>query len=192
MIEEESTKGGDLTALTRIVSALEALDETARRRVFDAVATFFGFSPEPSRSHSPSPSHASTTASFSSEQSISPKEFMLEKQPRTDVHRIACLAYYLTHFRDMPHFKTIDLSKLNTEAAQPKFSNAAKSVDNATSYGYLAQATKGNKQLSGAGERFVQALPDMDAAKAALAATRPRKKNKKRQDNQAENGNAED
>jgi len=47
---------------------------------------------------------------------MSPKDFLLEKQPRTDVERIACLAYYLTHYRATPHFKTIDLSILNTEA----------------------------------------------------------------------------
>jgi hypothetical protein len=106
---------------------------------------------------------------------MSPKEFLLEKQPRTDVERVACLAYYLTHYREMPHFKTLDLSKLNTEAAQPKFSNAANSTNNAVKRGYLVPATKGQRQLSAAGERFVQALPDRDAAKAAMTSARPKR-----------------
>ena len=107
---------------------------------------------------------------------MAPKEFVLQKQPRTDVERVACLAFYLTHYRNMPHFKTIDISKLNTEAAQSKMSNAAVAVDNATKTGYLAPATKGTKQISAPGEVFVQALPDREAAKAAMDRIRPRKR----------------
>ena len=106
---------------------------------------------------------------------MSPKEFLFLKQPRTD-ERIAVLAYYLTHYRDTPHFKTIDLSKLNTEAAQPKFANAANSAGNAVKQGYLVPSTKGNRQLSAAGERFVNALPDREEARAAMAAAQPRRK----------------
>jgi hypothetical protein len=110
---------------------------------------------------------------------MSPKDFMVEKQPRTDVERLACLAFYLTRYRDQPHFKTLDLSKLNTEAAQPKFSNAANSVNNAVKQGYLVPSTKGNRQLSAAGEQFVQALPDREAAKNAMASLRPRRRSKR-------------
>ena len=35
---------------------------------------------------------------------MSPKDFLMEKAPNTDVERIACLAYYLTHYRSTPHF----------------------------------------------------------------------------------------
>jgi hypothetical protein len=106
---------------------------------------------------------------------ITPKQFMNEKQPRTDVERIACLAYYLAHFRDTPYFKTLDLAKLNTEAAQPKFSNAAFSSQNAAKLGYLAPATKNERQLSAVGELFVAALPDRDAAKGVMANARRKK-----------------
>ena len=78
---------------------------------------------------------------------LSPKEFLLQKQPSTDVERVACLAYYLTTYRSMPHFRTVDISKLNTEAAQIKFANAAYTVTNATNAGFLVPAGKGNKQL---------------------------------------------
>jgi hypothetical protein len=110
---------------------------------------------------------------------MSPKEFMFLKQPRTDVERIAVLAYYLTHYRDMRHFRTLDLSKLNTEAAQPKFSNAASSANNAVKRHYLVPSTKGNRQLSAAGERFVEALPDRDAARQAMTAAQPRRRQKR-------------
>ncbi len=111
---------------------------------------------------------------------MSAKEFLLEKGPRTDVERIACLAYYLTHYRSTPHFKTIDLSILNTEAAQPKFANAAYSANNAVKLGYLVASTKGQRQLSAIGERFVRALPDRDAAKEALTSLRKRRPKRSR------------
>jgi hypothetical protein len=104
---------------------------------------------------------------------------MLEKRPVTDVERIVCLAYYLTHYRETRHFKTLDLSKLNTDAAQIKFSNAAKAVDNAAAAGLLVPAGKGNKQISALGEIYVQSLPDREAAKAAVAHGRPRRKTRK-------------
>ena len=110
---------------------------------------------------------------------MSPKEFLFEKKPQTDVERIACLAHYLTHYRSTPHFKTTDLSLLNTEAAQPKFANTAYSSNNAVKLGYLVSSTKGQRQLSAVGERFVFALPDREAAKEALASLKRRSKTKK-------------
>jgi hypothetical protein len=86
----------------------------------------------------------------------------------------------------MPHFKTLDLAKLNTEAAQPKFSNAGYSSTNALNMGYLAPAVTGHRQLSAAGEQFVRALPDRDAAKAAMASARPRRRVRKRNDKDTE------
>jgi len=118
-------------------------------------------------------------APFSEDRSISPKQFMFEKQPRTDVEKVACLAYYLTHYLGTPHFKTLDISKLNTDAAQVKFSNPAVAVDNATKQNYLVPASKGSKQLSALGEQFVLALPDRDRAKQVMANARPRRRAKK-------------
>jgi len=184
---EEPQKPTASDALTSVIVALSALDEDARKRVFDAVSSFFGFSLSRQPSSSRGPSRATQDqVAYSEDRSISPKDFLLEKQPKTDVHRVACLAYYLTHYRDLPHFKTLDVSKLNTEAAQPKFANAAKSVDNSTAMGYLAPATKGNKQLSAIGERFVLALPDMEAARAVIASARPRRKAKRQSQKQEE------
>ncbi len=104
---------------------------------------------------------------------------MFQKQPKTDVERATCLAYYLTHYRDTPYFKTLDISKLNTEAAQVKFSNAAVAVDNATKSRYLVAATKGNKQLSSLGEQFVLALPDRDKVKEVMNHIRPKRRGKR-------------
>jgi hypothetical protein len=92
-----------------------------------------------------------------------------------DIERIACLAFYLTHFRDTPHFKTLDLAKLNTEAAQIKFSNAAYATDNATKAGFLAPSAKAQKQITAWGEQFVTALPDREAALKILSQARQRR-----------------
>lgn len=174
----------EVDLLQKVIALLQPLNREARSRILEASATFLGMqapagtsaarglAPGGSRTEARSPS-------FSADLAMSPKEFMLEKQPRTDVERIASLAYYLTHYRDQPSFKTLDLSKLNTEAAQPKFSNAANSSNNAVKRGYLVPSTKGQRQLSAAGERFVLALPDRVAAKEAMTSVRPRRRTRR-------------
>jgi hypothetical protein len=172
----------EFNALQTVISALQPLSPEARSRIVDATRTFLklAISAEPSVGSRASRSAVGDARpSFSADTTMSPKDFILEKQPRTDVERVACLAYYLTHFRGTPHFKTLDLSKLNTEAAQPKFANAANSTSNAVKMHYLVPSTKGQKQLSAAGERFVLALPDRDAAKNAMTSIRPRRRTKR-------------
>lgn len=174
----ENDSNSAATALSMIIDVLSRLDDASRTRVLKSVYTFFHVSVD-SESTAPNarvesqPSQPQQTRpSFSEDLSPSPKQFLFEKQPQTDVERIACLAYYLTHFRDTPHFKTLDLAKLNTEAAQPKFSNTAYAANNAANSGYLAPATKSTRQISAAGEQFVMALPDRTAAKAAMSIAR--------------------
>lgn len=172
---EEVESPSEFSALQTVIGALQPLSPDDRRRIFAAVATFLQIEQANSSTPRPAPSAPESRTGpsyppFTGDTSMSPKEFLLQKQPRSDLERIATLAYYLTHYRETPYFKTLDLSKLNTEAAQPKFSNAAYSTANAVKRGYLVPTTKGQRQLSAAGEQFVRALPDRDAAKAAMAA----------------------
>ena len=181
---ESAATATDFEALQKVIAALTPLTEESRRRILDSASLFLQVGPLPRSLTAPfsgSEAHSLTVSRspFSADTSMSPKEFLLEKQPRTDVERIACLAYYLTHYRGMPHFKTLDLSMLNTEAAQPKFANTAYSSNNAVKLGYLVPSTKGQRQLSAIGERFVRALPDREAAKAALEAIRRRPRTKR-------------
>ena len=188
----ETTQGSDspspmseFDVLQAVITALTPLEDEARRRILESAATFLRIESHQkvgkSYGHtSTSPERTRTPQSpFSDDTAMSPKDFLLEKHPRTDVERIACLAYYLTHYRAMPHFKTIDLSILNTEAAQPKFSNTSTSSNNAVKLGYLVPSSKGQRQLSAIGERFVRALPDREAAKAALDSLRRRTRAKR-------------
>jgi hypothetical protein len=179
-LDDKAVRDATQAVIDRVID----FDDETRRRIFRTALTFYGLDtgldmPAHSR---PQPNLAQTPAlhapAFSERTERSPKEFLFQKQPQTDVERIACLAYYLTHYRDTPHFKTIDISKLNTEAAQVKFSNTAYAVVNAVNTGLLVPAGKGFKQLSHMGERYVEALPDRAAAKEVLTSVRTRTRRK--------------
>jgi hypothetical protein len=103
---------------------------------------------------------------------LTPKQFMTQKRPSSELERITCLAYYLTHNRSTPAFKTRDITKLNTEAAQPAFSNAAVFARNAVQSEWLSKAGGGSKQITALGEAVVEALPDRDKVKAAIESNR--------------------
>ncbi len=168
----------DEDVLQAVIAALRPLSPESKSRVIGTVSTFYGLGARPIEPAGPATARSAPAADAEGA-GVSPKQFVAEKEPRTDVERVACLAYYLTHYADLPHFKTVDISRLNTEAAQPKFANAAASVNNAGKMGYLVAATKGEKQLSAAGERFVLALPDRERAKAAMENGRPRRRGRK-------------
>ncbi len=181
----------DVEALTTIVGLLKQLDPDGQRRVLQSVQTFLAIETrgpnrdELSESKPRDSLPNDAIGRFSADRSLTAKEFLRDKMPSSDVERVACLAYFLAHYRDAPHFKTIDVSTLNTEAAQPKFSNASVAVDNATKQGYLVSASKGNKQISAAGERYVELLPDRERARDALTSYRrkPRQKNARKSPN---------
>lgn len=109
------------------------------------------------------------------------KAFMASKKPVSEIERITCLAYYLTHYKNTAAFKTRDLTKLNLEAAQPDFSNATVFVSNADAAMYLAKAGHGTKQITALGEAIVDALPDRERVKIAIAENKhkPRRRSKK-------------
>ena len=176
----------------KMISGLLEFDEDNRIRIHKTVGTFFGFdAPTTQRTAVRAATHSGSardprTPSFAGGEEVTPKDFLFQKRPNTDIDRVACLAYYLTHYRDTPHFKTVDISKLNTEAAQIKFSNTAYTVGHATQAGLLVHAGANVKQLSAIGELYVEALPDSAAAKATLAGMRPRRaRNKKTTANNA-------
>jgi hypothetical protein len=175
----------DLQILNDILGAFGKLEASRQERMLNTVATFLGLAPHVDNRRSSNGGMTSTVTErnqeslFSEDRSISPKQFMFEKQPKTDVEKVACLSYYLTHYRGTPHFKTLDISKLNTEAAQVKFANAAVAVENATKRNYLAPATKGMKQLTALGEQYVLALPDREKARNIMENARPRRRIKR-------------
>ena len=178
----ENKYDSDSEVLTTLVATFERANPESRDRLFQTLGTYLGL-PVSSKTSGSVPStreKVAAVADFTEDRSRSAKEFMMEKRPQTDVERVACLAYYLAHYLNQPQFKTVDISRLNTEAAQIKFSNPALAVENATKYRYLTHAGKGFKQISTFGEQYVTALPDRDAAKAVMTSQRKRRANKRR------------
>ena len=184
----------ELEALKAILHALEPLDETQRRFVLKTVAERMGISgalPATSginqeRQAGGMPASGGATAVASdisgSFDGQTPKQFLKAKLPKTDVQRVACLAFYLTHARNQSQFDTEAITKLNTEALGTRLSNPSGAVNNAMNQNrFLAPVGKGNKQITGLGEDVVNALPDQEAVKAVLANNRkPRKKTVKK------------
>jgi len=174
----------EMEAFQKIVAELKDLSTESQKKVLQMVFTLLDIdyqTQQPSLQKSDSTQQLEPSLgipSFSEDRSMSPKEFLFQKQPKTDIERVACLAFYLTHYRDTPFFKTFDISKMNTEAAQIKLSNPTVAVDNATRAGYLVPAIKGQKQLSAIGEVFVSSLPDRELAKDAVKNLKPKRKSK--------------
>lgn len=182
----------ELKSIGVILHALESLDESQQQFVLKTVTerlkvclpagTLSGKSGQagdvggaPSTGSTPATGAGALTGQTA-------KQFLKTKLPKTDVLRIACLAYFLTHSKNQPHFKTTDLTKLNTEAGGTPLSNPSMAVSNATKQNkFLAPVGKGNKQITSLGEDVVDALPDEEAVKAVLASQRkPRKKTAKK------------
>ena len=180
--------------IDKVVKELLPLDPYSRLRVYRTLGTFFGFEESYPKVAGNMDGRVLTNTSrepqFSSSEKPTPKEFLIEKRPNTNVERVACLAYYLDHYRDMREFKTIDINKLNTEAAQPKLTNPSFTVNDAVKMEYLVQAQKkGMKQLSAHGEQYVEALPDRDAAKGIKPRMKSRRSRKKTGANRTKGGN---
>lgn len=165
----------EVEALGAVLEALRELTEPQREWVVSSAIANLGGTAVPAGVTSPRPSAATVEP-----RTGSPKDFLRAKNPRTDVQRIACLAYYLTHNRGQAHFKTKDITDLNTEAAAPKLSNPSFAVNNAAKQShYLAPAGSGKKQITALGEDAVNALPDQDAVR-ALGTGQVKRKTKKR------------
>jgi hypothetical protein len=174
----------ELKAMTTALTALEPLDEEARARALNWLAEALGVGGAlrgKKSSFVGGLNHAhDIDIDDSNISEMTPKQFMSLKRATTDVERIACLAYYLTYARDTLHFKTTDLTSLNTEAAGLRFGNASQAASNAMNQnGYIAQAGKGNRQITPRGEAVVEALPDREAVAAALAEHPKRARRKK-------------
>lgn len=166
----------DVAALGIVVTALDSLDEQQRLWVLETAASRFSLKVGTAGSGTDAPAGGTGTAAAHGSKDTSPKSFMRTKNPNTDVQRITCLAFYLTRFRDTPHFKTGQLTQLNTDAARPKLANPTVAVGNATKAGYLTPAGKGNKQLTTLGEDLAEALPDQEKVKLLVSQNRGRKK----------------
>jgi hypothetical protein len=169
--------GQELEALGSVLKALGPLSEEARKFVLRTVSDRLGISSivDTPKGRTGSVSNSNSSPQSGGLEGTSPKDFLRAKKPLTEMQRIVCLAFYLTYAREKRHFKTQDLTALNTEAAGGKFSNPSMTVQNATTQShFLAPGPKGTKQITALGEEYVEALPDQDAAKTVVLSQRRR------------------
>lgn len=189
----------ELEALSIVIRTLQGLPAATTQRVLAAAAAFLdvplrgavGLGSARSDDHALG-GRVPQMSLFSEDRTPGPKEFLLDKRSRSDVEKVVCLAYYLTHYRDTPQFRAIELGKLNTEAAQPKFSSLMESAEGAIREGLLLPTSKSMLRLSPLGELYVQALPDRDAAREALGQAVTKAKRQSRTANHPEEGDATD
>jgi len=98
----------------------------------------------------------------------SAKAFVAAKRPTTDVEKVACIAFFLTHSENTPRFKAPDIERVMRDAALD-ISNLTRAIDNSTRQSkFLAKAGEGAKQITAFGEAVVNALPNREAVTAAL------------------------
>lgn len=172
MTDESQESGPSFEIVSQIIKLLEPLGVEDRTRVLRTVNTWLRTDEHPAQltmgiRAGNRVGDVAEDEKFSNRPVMSVKDFIFEKNPETESERMACLAYYLTHYLDKPHFKTVDLTRLNIDAAQRTFSNPAVATSNAVRDGFFVAAPKGGfRQLSAMGERFVHALPDREAANA--------------------------
>jgi hypothetical protein len=169
----------EFAAIQACLNALEPLDEGRRAFALQMILSRLGGTTTAEvNGLSLRPIVAGAAKAAANSGAATPKEFLKAKKSNTDVERITVLAYYLTHHRSTPHFKTKDLTALNTEAGGEKFSNAATAAANAVRQNrYLTTAGKGNRQITARGEDVVNALPDRDAV-AKVLAEQPKRKSR--------------
>ena len=183
-MHDQQDSDGRHDAISDIIKTMREFSQETRIWMLKTLGAYFEVETLPQSygrsAHQPPPS-VDRQLDFSQREEISPKDFIFQKQPSTDGERVACLGYYLTHFRSTPHFKTVDVTKLNTEAAQRRFSNPSQAVTNATRAGFLVPAIKGAKQMSAVGERFVDTLPDAPAAKLLMEGSRAKSRARRQQ-----------
>jgi hypothetical protein len=192
-VDKTSTKKGAATAtdaadmIHTILKGLSGMDEADQQRVLSTVNAYFRYSPTalaPGTTTQGEGGGQGRAAGAGAgqqrtDQQFTPEEFLEEKRPQTDVERVVCLGYYIIVHRREQGFKTKDLTALNNEANQPKIGNPTEATKNAYKSHLLVQAGQGQRKLSTYGRKYVEALPDRDAAR-ALKADLPKRRTRKR------------
>lgn len=156
----------EVNAMKVIDEALDPLEKDARARVLQWVLSKFHIGRIPEGAMGGEGSRVPKKA-IPEGQSL--KEFLGKKKPENNYERVACIVYYLENEKNYESIKTQDVYDANTEARQPKLSNASFFVrDAAFKYGYLTTLGYGKYGVSSRGESVVEALPDRDAVSLAL------------------------
>lgn len=172
----------EFKAIQAALQVLEPLDETQRKFAVSMILTRLGMA-EASKLGGAGAggfaSHVTTPPAAIKEQTV--KQFLKQKDPKTDLERFICLAYYLSHAMDTATFTTRDITKLNGEGGGANFSNAAGTANNGVAQSkFLSRAGGGKKRITNRGEAVVEALPDRAKLAEVLVTSRAGKKRGRR------------
>ncbi|MDB5905150.1 MAG: polyketide synthase, partial [Betaproteobacteria bacterium] len=164
----------DVDALHSVVAILRRLEPEAQRRVLASAEAFLDVPPHRTAMADvhPDPTLRRRTgeSSSSGDVALSANTFLDRKRPVSDVDRVACLAYYLTHYEKKAEFRIADLIAINDKAGQNAFYNVRSAIANAVTDGYLIVGISGTKRISATGDAYVDLLPNVQAARDALRA----------------------
>jgi hypothetical protein len=168
-----------VASLASVLNALHDLNADDARWVIEAACKKVGLTtPSADAGEDGHRRPGSTHQSADAERALTaPKDFMRKKSPATDVQKVACLGFYLAHFRNQREFKTADLTALNNEADGLKIGNATQAVNNATQQNhFFSPAGKGNKRITTLCEDVVDALPDQEKVKQVMVEKAPKRR----------------
>lgn len=168
-------------AMGIVLAALEALEESDRRWVLQSVAAKLNLTiPDGGGGGGSGTGGGAGTGQQRRQGNQDAATFLREKKPGTDKQRVAVLAYYLTHFKNTPEFKKVDIEKMNTEARGGSF-NLDDALSNASkpSTNYLSAVGGGKKQLTSFADQIVDALPNQEAVRALEKSEKPGKRRRK-------------
>src|SRR5580658_5498304 len=97
----EEIESVDVVVLSELLKTLNTLAPDARKRIIQSIATLYGVGTASPSAISPVLGNIiknqTPRTSFSEDRSLSPKDFVWQKQPKTAIERVVCLAYYLQH-----------------------------------------------------------------------------------------------
>src|SRR5437879_2148026 len=105
---ERATFDQELDAVKAVLKALDGLSSESKQWALKTASDRLGMQPPagagspPVRAGTAQPPAAAAPTTIGRTKA---KEFLAAKRPTTDVERVACLAYYLTHAKNKPHFK---------------------------------------------------------------------------------------
>jgi hypothetical protein len=179
-----SGKADPTVALVSVVKALEPLKDDDRRWVLQAAATKWSLTTVATSPALPQQignigisAPAAGMPSVDVQTALSSRNvrsFVRMKQPSSDVQRVACLVYFLTHTTGQQGFSAKEIGDAHTDSGASKI-NISRAVDNATRRSkYLSVRDGRQKQLTKLGEDVVAALRDQSKVAELESAARTR------------------
>lgn len=151
-------------AAIRVFNALQGLTDEERGRVLHSAAALFGISfggtpapaAEPAEHVQHQAAHSASQAPVKPGKPVSIVELIQEKQPATNMQRIAVFAFYREHYEGADRFARTDLAPYFAKAKLAKPGNFDRDFNGAVKAGWIHD-DGANSYLTSKGEAAVRA-----------------------------------